>query len=420
MRLTYSGSALLSIAVFGLAIASGTPLRQPVGQEEYSWRLPKGFPEPYVPSDNPMTNSKVELGRRLFYDTRMSANGKEACSTCHQQELAFTDGRAVSAGTTGELHPRNSMSLVNVAYGGVLTWGNPGMTKLEYQALVPMFGTHPVELGLRKGDRFLSTLRAVRTYQTLFPRAFPGQADPFTIENVTKAIACFERSIISARSPYDRYHFDRDDNAVSASAKKGEELFFSERCACFHCHCGFNFSDTTVTRRTGLRPIEFHNNGLYNISGQFSYPSSSLGIYESTKLLSDVGKFKAPTLRNIALTAPYMHDGSIKTLGEVLDHYACGGRTIPSGPLAGAGSKNPNKDSRVGGFPMTKEDRSNLLAFLQSLTDTEILTDPRFGNPWLSKKQSQKSEATMPLGQGNQPVVTVGWHRTPWTKAAPG
>src|SRR5581483_8374814 len=126
----------------------------------YAWDLPKGFPKPWVPADNPMTPAKVELGRYLFYDTRMSVNGKASCATCHKQELAFTDGRAAGIGATGESHSRSAMSLVNVAYSGALTWSNPGLKLLEEQALVPMFGEHPVELGLRVGDGFLPMLRS--------------------------------------------------------------------------------------------------------------------------------------------------------------------------------------------------------------------------------------------------------------------
>ena len=152
-----------------------------------AWNLPKGFPKPAVPADNPMTEAKVELGRYLFYDTRMSMHGKSSCGTCHKQELAFTDGLARSVGATGEKHPRGSMSLVNIAYNSVLTWSDPHMRGLEEQMLVPMFGTHPVELGLREGDGFLPALRSDARYRSLFQRAFPGESDPFTVANVTKA-----------------------------------------------------------------------------------------------------------------------------------------------------------------------------------------------------------------------------------------
>jgi cytochrome c peroxidase len=370
---------VVSIAVFFLWQA--LPVLAADGREAYAWNLPKGFPKPYVPADNPMTTAKVELGRYLFYDVRMSVNAKSSCAICHRQELAFTDGRAVGIGATGESHSRSAMSLVNVAYSAVLTWSNPRIRLLEEQALVPMFGDHPVELGLREGDGFLPMLRSDSKYRQLFTAAFPTEQDPFTIKNVAKAIASFERSIISARSPYDRYHYGGDDSAVSESAKRGEILFFSQQIACFRCHGGFNFSDATVSEDNPGREIEFHNTGLYNLRGAFSYPPPNLGIYEFTKSPADVGKFKAPTLRNIAVTAPYMHDGSIPTLEGILDHYAAGGRTIASGGNAGTGHDNPNKDHLIGGFQLSPQQRADLVAFLQSLTDEAVLHDSRLANP---------------------------------------
>ena len=316
--------------------------------------LPTGFPKPRVPLDNPLTPAKVELGRYLFYDTRMSVNGKSSCASCHKQELAFTDGLPVAVGATGEKHPRGAMSLVNIAYSAALTWGNPGIVSLEQQALIPMFGENPLELGLRVGDSFLSTLRSDPKYRELFEYAFPQDSDRFTIVNVTKAIASFERSIISARSPYDRYHYCGDDSAVSDSAKRGEILFFSQQLSCFRCHGGFNFGGGA----------EFHNNGLYNARG-----GPDTGISEFTKDPKDAGKFKAPTLRNIALTAPYMHDGSIATLDGVLSHYAS------------AGHNSPNKDPLIAGFALSSQDRIDLIEFLKSLTDQAVLYDRRFANP---------------------------------------
>ena len=375
-RLSMAALLLPLLAIF----ARGTVVA--AGGETYAWNLPKGFPTPYVPPGNPITPAKVELGRYLFYDTRLSVNGKTSCATCHKQELAFTDGRAVSIGTTGESHSRSSMSLVNVAYSGVLTWSNPGMKTLEDQALVPMFGEHPVELGLREGGGFLSKLRLDPKYQMLFESAFPADRDRFTVGNVTRALASFERSIISARSPYDRYHYDREDNAVPESAKHGEVLFFSQNISCFRCHGGFNFSDATVSEAKPDREIEFHNTGLYNLPGPLSFPAPNVGIYEYTKRTADVGKFKTPTLRNVAVTAPYMHDGSIATLEAVLDHYAAGGRTIASGANAGIGRDNPNKHHLIGGFTLSPQDRADLIAFLQTLTDEAVLHDPRFSNPW--------------------------------------
>jgi cytochrome c peroxidase len=232
------------------------------------------------------------------------------------------------------------------------------------------------------GDAFAAALHDVPKYRDLFAAAFPGDSDPFQTANITKAIACFERSIISADSPYDRYHYGGDDNAVSDAVKRGEVLFFSQPFRCFRCHAGFNFSDATVSELHATARVEFHNTGLYNLAGALSYPAPNVGIYEFTKQPKDVGKFKAPSLRNVAVTGPYMHDGSIATLEGVLDHYAAGGRTIAEGPQAGTGHDNPNKDPLVGGFTLTRQQREDLIAFLKSLTDETVLHDARFGNPW--------------------------------------
>ncbi|MET1084756.1 MAG: MbnH family di-heme enzyme, partial [Burkholderiales bacterium] len=368
-------SAVLCVAVIVVCGAQSTT--------EFTWDLPKGFPMPAVPADNPMSVAKVELGRHLFYDLRLSGNGQQSCATCHQQEKAFTDGLKTSAGSTGEDHPRNSMSLVNVAYAATLTWANPTMTRLEDQALVPMFGRHPIELGLGEDREWLDPLRREARYVALFERAFPGEADGFTRINVVRALATFQRTIVSGRSPYDRYHFERDDQAVSAAAKRGEVLFHSRRLACFTCHGGFNFSG--ATRRSGSSESaggEFHNTGLYNLPGLLSYPAPNTGIHEFTRDPKDVGRFKAPTLRNIAVTAPYMHDGSIDSLEGVLAHYEAGGRTLTEGPHKGVGNDNPNKSERIRGFALTSDERDDLIAFLRSLTDESLLRDARFANPW--------------------------------------
>lgn len=240
----------------GLAILSGRAEPPPA----YVWKLPKNFPAPRVPADNPMSEPKATLGRHLFYDTRHSGNGSQSCASCHRQELAFTDGRAQALGSTGELHPRGSMSLVNVAYAAALTWGNPSVTRLEAQALVPMFGGHPIELGLQQpGTALLATIRTDARYRALFAAAFGAEPDPFTLEHVTQALATFERTIISARSPYDRYHSERDDAAISPSARRGEIVFFGQPQSCFRCHNGFTFSGAVDFdgRREGR--VEFHN-----------------------------------------------------------------------------------------------------------------------------------------------------------------
>ncbi|WP_129351204.1 methanobactin export MATE transporter MbnM [Sorangium cellulosum] len=350
----------------------------------YDWGLPPGFPVPRVPEDNPMSEVKVELGRRLFYDRRLSGNGTYSCGSCHRQELAFTDALDVAEGSTGELHTRGSMSLANVAYLTTLTWGNPLIDSLEEQALGPMFGETPVELGLAGlEEEMLDRLRAEPLYQDLFPAAFPGDADPIRLANITKAIAAFERSLLSYRSPYDRYSYGGDPSAMSAAALRGKDLFFSERLECFHCHGGFNLSDSVAHEGTTFEEVMFHNTGLYNIDGNGAYPPGNAGVYEVSGQATDMGRFRSPTLRNIALTAPYMHDGSIETLEGVLDHYAAGGRTIESGPYAGVGSENRYKSELIRGFELTAEEKADMIAFLESLTDEEFLTDPRFADPWV-------------------------------------
>lgn len=378
--------SLCAIALWlgGLAMIGAQSSAPPA----YTWRLPLHFPRPRVPANNPMSDAKVELGRYLFYDTRLSENGTQSCATCHEQERAFTDGRPRAVGSTGEVHPRGSMSLVNVGYAAALTWGNPAVTQLEVQALVPMFGDHPVELGLvMPGTALLGRLRADTRYQQLFARAF-ADSEPFSVEHVTQALASFERTIISGQSPYDRYRNDRDDSAISASARRGETVFFSQPQSCFRCHGGFTMSGAVATEGRADSSPEFHNTGLYNLAGPLSYPTPNTGIYELTHTPEDVGKFKAPTLRNIAVTAPYMHDGSVATLDDVIAHYSVGGRTIAEGPMRGVGHDNPNRSATVRGFALSAEQREDLIAFLRSLTDEAILRDPRFANPWKASDRS--------------------------------
>jgi cytochrome c peroxidase len=175
-------AAEICLAASALAGALGAPANEPSEPEGYHWELPKGFPRPQVPPGNPMSAAKVKLGRYLFYDKRLSGNGTQSCASCHRQELAFTDGKPRAEGATGEVHPRGAMSLVNVAYNSVLTWSNPGLHALEEQALTPMFGRHPVELGL-SGDagELLRIFRTDAVYRRACPASFSGQRDPFTI-----------------------------------------------------------------------------------------------------------------------------------------------------------------------------------------------------------------------------------------------
>jgi cytochrome c peroxidase len=335
---------------------------------DFEWTLPQGFPRPAIPPDNPITVEKVELGRRLFYDRRMSSNGRESCGTCHRQELAFTDGRAHAEGTTGELHPRGSMSLINVAYNPVFTWANSALDSLEQQALIPMLGENPVELGLKGREQvFLDAVRRDPNYQKLFPRAFPSEADPFNLPDLVKAIATFERSIVSMRSPYDRYRYGHQENAISESAKRGEFLFdSSERARCFRCHAGWNFGGS-VRYQGGPTTVR----GSFFNTGVSAYAAPNRGLFEQTGRAQDIGKFRVPSLRNVAVTAPYMHDGSLATLEDVIEHYSAGGKF-----------DHPNKSEILRPIGLTAQDKQDLVEFLKSLTDQEALHDVRWSDPW--------------------------------------
>jgi len=351
---------------------------------DFEFNLPEGFPVPLVPADNPMTDEKVELGRHLFYDVRVSGNGTESCGTCHLQEHGFAELMPHSVGSTGDDVPRNSMSLTNVAYLSTLTWASPVLLELEAQALVPLFGEFPVELGLTGNEeKVIERLRAEPMYADLFAKAYPDQEDPFNVPNVVSGITSFVRTMISGDSPYDQYTYQGKSNAISASAKRGEGLFYSERLECHHCHGGFNF--TQATRYVGIEFHEtsFHNTGLYNVDGEGAYPASDTGLISVTLSERDMGVYRAPTLRNIAVTGPYYHDGSEATLEGVIRNYEAGGRNLTSGPNAGDGRENPHKSPFVHGFTITDQEREDLLHFLESLTDSTFLENEKFANPWM-------------------------------------
>ncbi|MCJ7591487.1 MAG: di-heme enzyme [Woeseiaceae bacterium] len=354
----------------------------PSTRPPYDWHLPTDFPLPVVPDDNPMSAPKVELGRWLFYDTRLSGNRTMSCATCHLQALAFTDGKPSSIGSTGVAHPRSSMSLINVAYASRLTWANPLLSRLEDQALTPLLGDHPIEMGMAGREADIGALlESVEHYRGLAKAAFPRDKNPYSLLNAVRAIAAFVRSIVSYNAPYDRY-MAGDASALSASAEKGMELFFSERLECFHCHGGFNFTDSTTHATSVVEQVGFHNNGLYNLGGSGAYPQDNTGLFDMTGKVRDMGRFKAPSLRNSARTAPYMHDGSIATLNEVLTHYARGGRLIEEGARAGDGRLSPFKSEFITGFELSNEERASLIDFLTALTDEAALSDERWTDPF--------------------------------------
>ncbi len=363
--------------------SSGTKVHAEEFSEAFEWEVPASIPLPLVDPENPMTEAKFQLGRHLFYDANLSGNGTMSCSSCHQQDKAFTDGRALALGSTGEIHPRNSQSLTNVAYNATLTWANSSLLTVEKQVFVPLFGETPVEHGLTRDNwpAAVERLRGEAKYTDLMRAAYPGEDIGFSEEQITKALAVFVRGLTSFDSGYDK-HLKGDDSEFSEAAKRGQALFFSERMECFHCHGGYNFSDSTADRTMSFVNKPFHNTGLYNIDGTGKYPTGNRGLYELTGKATDMGRFRAPSLRNIAKTAPYMHDGSIADLGAVLDFYAAGGRHVTTGPHAGDGRKNPFKDGFVTGFALSPTEKADVVAFLESLTDNTFLNNPHYANPW--------------------------------------
>ncbi|HTT00523.1 MAG TPA: cytochrome c peroxidase [Steroidobacteraceae bacterium] len=305
---------------------------------DYTWHLPRGFPRPAVPADNPMSQAKVDLGRRLFYDLRLSVTGRHSCASCHSPASAFTDHRARAVGATGATLPHSAMALVNVAYNVSYGWSDPDVRSLEAQMLTPMLNQHPVELGLAGHEQALvDALSAEGSLRAAFAAAFP-RAPAVSFQHIIKAIAAFERTLISGDSPFDRYVFEGESGALSPAAKRGMALFFSARAGCANCHFGFNFSGNWRDTEGDTGAPSFANNGT------------------SDKPM------RVPTLRNIALTAPYMHDGRFATLDAVLDHYSHLGQ-VPDDQHGGT------RDPRLKSLALTSSERHELIAFLESLTD---------------------------------------------------
>ena len=388
-------SVRLVFSLFFALLAFGCGAED-AASESWVWNLPETVPPPRVPDDNPMSEAKVELGRFLFYDKRLSANETQSCGSCHQQARAFTDALAQAKGSTGELHPRNSMSIANSGYAASLTWANPALVRLEEQALVPMFGEDPVELGMANmEEELLRRLRDDERYPAMFAEAFPGVVDPINLDYITKAIGAFQRALTSFGSKVDRWEAG-DTTTLNESEQRGLALFFGgtteagvpDALECFHCHGGFLFSQSSDHNGNEFNQQTFMNNGLYNIDEEGSYPDGNQGLFDITNDPADKGKFKPPSLRNVAMTAPYMHDGSIATLEEVIDHYARGGRLVPEGTdingqdVSGDGRDNPNKSSFIKGFELTQQEKQDVIAFLRALTDESLLTNPAFSDPF--------------------------------------
>ncbi len=298
--------------------------------------LPNGFPPMPIPEDNPLTKAKVALGRKLFYDPVLSIDSSVSCANCHKQHLAFSDDRTVSKGVQGRLGFRNSPTLTNVGYLPLLL-KEGGVETLEIQALTPITDHAEMDFTIAGAA---SRLQKNPEYVKMSFLAYGQAPSPFTI---TRALAAFQRTMISGNAPADK------PSTLSPEALNGKQIFFGDKAKCSQCHSGFNYTNDG-----------FANNGLYE-----TYTDE--GRFRLTQNPNDVGSFKIPTLRNIALTAPYMHDGSLASLNEVLDHYQSGGYP------------HPNKSPLIQPFELTNQERQNLLAFLQALTDNEFVTNPYLG-----------------------------------------
>ncbi len=311
---------------------------------DYVVKVPDHFPPMPIPGDNPMSAEKVELGRKLFYDGRLSSNDKISCASCHKPEFAFSDGgKAVSEGVEGRLGTRNTPTLTNIGYRTSFFWdGNA--PRLETQAVGPITAHFEMNMDPPELEK---KLRAIPEYQKTFAQVF---SDGLTMLNITKAISAFERTLVSSDSAWDRYR-EGNAKALSESALRGMDIFFTERGDCFHCHIGHNFSDESL-RNTALETV-YKDIGLAKITGKDA----------------DVGFFKVPTLRNAELTAPYMHDGSIKTLREAVQHYNSGGQP------------NLNADVLIRPLGLSDQDLDDLVEFMKSLTDKNFTTDPRYLPP---------------------------------------
>lgn len=305
--------------------------------------IPKGFPEINFPEGNEFTQERWALGKRLFYDPILSIDSTLSCASCHKQELAFADDVAFSDGVLNRPGTRNAPSLANIVYHPYFT-REGGVATLEMQVLVPIqehneFAYNIVEIAKK--------LEKINSYVIESEAAYGRSPDHYVI---TRAISNFERSLISGNSSYDKFAFQNKNNALSALEKEGMNLFFSDRTSCSTCHGGFNFSD-----------YSFANNGLYEL---YEDP----GRYRLTGNEEDKALFKVASLRNVALTPPYMHDGSIQTLEEVVAHYNAGG------------AMHPNKSEAIKPLSLSLEEQKALIAFLKSLTDESFVSDPKFRN----------------------------------------
>ncbi len=337
------------------------PVTGPIGTP-LTVQIPANFPQMPIPEDNPFTVEGVELGRYLFYDERLSGNNMMSCASCHSPQVAFTDdGNQFSTGIDGVQGTRNAMALINLAWDTRYFWDGRVLT-LEDQILRPV--TDPIEMH-ETWPSAMAKIQADPVYPPMFEAAFgTDQVDSLL---VAKAVAQFLRTMISGNSPFDR--FQRGEGLLDVDAQLGILLTQLEGgdpalnlggqwgADCFHCHPhgGGRMTDG-----------QLHNNGLDSVF-------TDLGAGGITGSPEDMGRFKTPTLRNVALTAPYMHDGRFQTLEEVIEHYNSGGHESPTVDVF--------MKYTQGGLQLTPEKKQQLIAFLNSLTDMDFVNNPAFQDP---------------------------------------
>lgn len=337
------------------------------GPTPYTLEIPAGLPPMDQPADNPMTVEGIALGRRLFYDNILSGNNTQSCSSCHLQAKAFTDNLAFSTGIDGQQGNRSAMAIINLGWNRDFFW-NGRASSLEQQALAPV--PNPIEMHLKWVDA-MAKLQASSVYPDMFEKAFGTKTIDSTL--VAKALAQFMRTIVAGNSRFHR--FMRGEITLTQSEMNGYLLFRNElKGDCQHCH---DIGSKLITDNLFTDATQrFHNNGLDDV-----YPEY-LGLAEVTHNAADNGKFKTPTLINIALTAPYMHDGRFNTLDEVIEFYDHGVKVSPT--LDVFMTKNfpdlQQGDTREIG--LTPQEKADLKAFLLALTDSSILTNPAYSSPF--------------------------------------
>ena len=369
---------------------SGAPGR---ASATYALELPPHFPE--LPG-GPPDPARAELGRLLFHDFRLSVDDARSCGICHEGKKGYTDGFVTAVGALGDAHTRNTLSLLNIAWRGPLTWVEPELVDLQQQMQVPLYGRHPVEMGVDP-ETLPDRLAGIAVYPPAFAAAWPDEPAPVTMPHVESALLAYEQLIIAGDTPYDRYLLG-DVSALSPDARAGMELFQSARLGCSGCHGGLFFDRPADAAGDVVSDIpEYANTGMYDIDGAGGYPPHETGLHARTGDPADMGRFRVPSLRGVADTGPWGHDGSFSSLGAVLDAYARGGRLLVGGPFPGDGAASPLKDPRITGFSMSEPERRQLLAFLESLTDPAANARPFLQTPWCPDEPDTGDAGCIPV-----------------------